>query len=311
MVKKLFSALALMLAYGFSQELDSLKNSKLLAGPQESKVVAINANVVLGEYKPSAFKISIFPRNSPSEVFISRMFFPGDTIQIILPEDILNPDTLGNIASLEPIGGSYEKIYRLFSKSSESIDLGSFKVEAKSDIIKLSIIDGISLSPVSMAGLKLLHDGKIIFSGNADSMGYKRLRIPEARDNLKPISLRIETSESYPAWQEIIEVPKGISSKTISLYQLHTNKGESLYRVINDLTPFRKGPENGSETLFLLNIGDLIAVSKVAGDRMYGTVRIDLYDKRSFNYFQGWVLSKHTILVHNNISVKTLEQVDE
>ena len=63
--------------------------------------------------------------------------------------------------------------------------------------------------------------------------------------------------------------------------------------------------------LFLLNIGDLIAVSKVAGDRMYGTVRIDLYDKRSFNYFQGWVLSKHTILVHNNISVKTLEQVDE
>ena len=62
MVKKLFSALALMLAYGFSQELDSLKNSKLLAGPQESKVVAINANVVLGEYKPSAFKISIFPR---------------------------------------------------------------------------------------------------------------------------------------------------------------------------------------------------------------------------------------------------------
>ena len=73
-----------------------------------------------------------------------------------------------------------------------------------------------------MAGLKLLHDGKIIFSGNADSMGYKRLRIPEARDNLKPISLRIETSESYPAWQEIIEVPKGISSKTISLYQLHT-----------------------------------------------------------------------------------------
>ena len=46
MVKKLFSALALMLAYGFSQELDSLKNSKLLAGPQESKVVVINANVV-------------------------------------------------------------------------------------------------------------------------------------------------------------------------------------------------------------------------------------------------------------------------
>ena len=302
MAKQLISAFIFLLVYGFCQEIDSLKNNELFVKPKQSEVVVINANVVLGENNPSAFKISIFARNSPSEVFISRMFFPGDTIQIILPGDILNPDTLGNIASLEPIGGSYEKIYRLFTKSYEKIDLGSFIIKAKSDIIKLSIIDGIDLSPVPMAALKVLHAGKIIFSGNVDSMGYRRLRIPVDRDNLAPVSLRIEAHESYPVWQEIIEVPKGISSKTVSLYRLHTNNGESLYRIINDLTPFRKGPENGSETLFLLNYGDLIAVNKVAGDRMFGKVRIDLYDKQSFNYFQGWVLRKHTALIKSNIS---------
>ena len=85
---------------------------------------------------------------------------------------------------------------------------------------------------------------------------------------------------------------------------MHVEKGESIYKVVKDLSPFRKGPENGSETLFLLNIGDLVSVNKVAGDRMFGKVRIDLYEKQSFNYFEGWVLSKHAELLKNQTPKK-------
>ncbi|GIS36190.1 MAG: hypothetical protein Ct9H90mP7_1980 [Candidatus Neomarinimicrobiota bacterium] len=53
-------------------------------------------------------------------------------------------------------------------------------------------------------------------------------------------------------------------------------QGESLFRVLRDLTPFRKGPENGAEILFLLNEDDHVVISRSAGDRLYGRVRLDL-----------------------------------
>ena len=304
MAKQLTKLIFFLTSFAFSQQVDSLNNSNPPLKSIESKVVEISATLTLGENRPSAFKLSLFSRISPSEVLISRMFFPGDTIQVILPEDILSEDTLGNVATIEPIGGSYEKLYRLFTKSSEKIDLGNFKIEIKSDIIKLSIIDGIERNPIPMASLKLFYDGKIIFSGKTDSMGYRRLRVPVNRDSLIPVSLRIDTGGNYPLWQENLEVPKGSSSKEIPLYKLHLDRGESIYKIVKDLSPFRKGPENGSETLFFLNSGDLIAVNKVAGDRMFGKVRIDLYEKQSFNYFEGWVLTKHAELVKNQLRGK-------
>ena len=230
------------------------------------------------------------------------MFFPDDTIQVVLPENVLDSDTLGNIASFQPIGGAYETIYRLFSKSSGTIDLGDFEILLKTDIIELNIIDGIDFSPVPHALVNIFQSGAIISSTIMDSMGYARLRIPVDRHKEDPINILIETEGRYPSWQGSIEVPGGISNRTIQLYRLNIIDGEALYSVVNDLTPFRKGPENGSEILFFLNQGDQIVINKVAGDRLFGRVRIDLYEKQSSNFFQGWILSKNVKLLDETVT---------
>ena len=305
MVKLLSSGLIFTSTLVFCQAVDSLKVDELLTKSVESKVVEISATISYDSFEPRAFKLSLFPRKSPSEVYISRMFFPGDSIQIILPYNILSEDTLGNIASLEPVGGSYEKLYRLFTKSKEKIDLGNFRIKIKSDIIKLSLIDGFDFKPISKALLQISSSSQIIFSAMSDSMGYTRLRIPINRDNTTPVVLRVDTDGRYPPWQENLEIPKGVSSKTIPLYPMQVDEGVSIYKVVKELSPLRKGPENGSETLFLLNSGDLIAVNKVAGDRVYGRVRIDLYNKQSFKYFEGWVLNKDIKLMNGHQTKKS------
>ena len=305
MVKLLSSGVIFTSTLVFCQEVNSLKVDELLTKSVESKVVEISATISYDSFEPRAFKLSLFPRKSPSEVYISRMFFPGDSIQIILPYNILSEDTLGNIASLEPVGGSYEKLYRLFTKSEEKIDLGNFRIKIKSDIIKLSLIDGFDFKPISKALLQISSSSQIIFSAMSDSMGYTRLRIPINRDNTTPVVLRVDTDGRYPPWQENLEIPKGVSSKTIPLYPMQVDEGVSIYKVVKELSPLRKGPENGSETLFLLNSGDLIAVNKVAGDRVYGRVRIDLYNKQSFKYFEGWVLNKNIKLMNGDQTKKS------
>tara|TARA_Y100001958_G_scaffold17196_1_gene10495 strand:+ start:1641 stop:2564 length:924 start_codon:yes stop_codon:yes gene_type:complete len=305
MVKLLSNGVIFLSTLVLCQTVDSSKVNELLIKSVESKVVEISATISYDSFEPRAFKLSLFPRKSPSEVYISRMFFPGDSIQIILPYNILSEDTLGNIASLEPVGGSYEKLYRLFTKSEEKIDLGNFRIKIKSDIIKLSLIDGFDFKPISKALLQITSSSQIIFSAISDSMGYTRLRIPINRDNTTPVVLRVDTDGRYPPWQENLEIPKGVSSKTIPLYPMQVDEGVSIYKVVKELSPLRKGPENGSETLFLLNSGDLIAVNKVAGDRVYGRVRIDLYNKQSFKYFEGWVLNKNIKLMNGNQTKKS------
>ena len=304
MVKQLNSLLTIVIFLSFSnsQELDSLQQNSSSSKSVEAKIVTISARLSVGNFIPTAYRFTLFPRNRPSEVFISRMFFPDDTIQVVLPENVLNSDTLGNIASFQPIGGAYETIYRLFSKSSGTIDLGDFEILPKTDIIKLNIIDGIDFSPVPHALVNIFQSGAIISSTIMDSMGYARLRIPVDRHKEDPINILIETEGRYPSWQGSIEVPEGISNRTIQLYRLNIIDGEALYSVVNDLTPFRKGPENGSEILFFLNQGDQIVINKVAGDRLFGRVRIDLYEKQSSNFFQGWILSKNVKLLDETVT---------
>ncbi len=304
MVKQLNSLLTIVifLSLSNSQELDSLQQNSSSSKSVEAKIVTISARLSVGNFNPTAYRFTLFPRNRPSEVFISRMFFPDDTIQVVLPENVLDSDTLGNIASFQPIGGAYETIYRLFSKSSGTIDLGDFEILPKTDIIKLNIIDGIDFSPVPHALVNIFQSGAIISSTIMDSMGYARLRIPVDRHKEDPINILIETEGRYPSWQGSIEVPEGISNRTIQLYRLNIIDGEALYSVVNDLTPFRKGPENGSEILFFLNQGDQIVINKVAGDRLFGRVRIDLYEKQSSNFFQGWILSKNVKLLDETVT---------
>ena len=73
-------------------------------------------------------------------------------------------------------------------------------------------------------------------------------------------------------------------------------KGESIYSVVTDHVPFRQGPENASEVLFFLNEGEQLAVSKVAGDRLFGRVRIYLEKQKTYHYFSGWILAKNVYL---------------
>ena len=292
-----FFPVIIFFSFSFSQVTDTLKENSIDLKTKESKVVTISAKLSLGKFKPNAYRLSLFPRNRPSEIYISRMFFPEDSIQVILPENILNSDTLGNIASLEPIGGSYETIYRLFSKSSGEIDLGNFEILPKTDIIKLNIIDGSDHSPVAEALINTFQSGLLISTTMADNMGYTRLRIPVDRDKENSISILIETGGRYPPWQGLIDVPEGQSDRTIQLFRLDVIPGASLYSVIKDLTPFRKGPENGSEILFFLSRGDQLVITKVAGNRLFGSVRIDLHDKQSSNFFAGWVMNQDVKLL--------------
>ncbi len=286
----------LVISAAFAQDAISNINSLEITKSQESKTVSITAIVNTIETNPTAYRFSVYARSKSAEPFIQKLFFPNEPIQIILPLDILSSDTLGNIAKLEPLGDKYSIQYRMFNKQDNEIKLTLYEVLKPADILKLTILNKESKKPVSNVNTLAFQNGELLSSSKSDSLGYSRLRIPLNREKDIPINILIDTDGKFQLYRREIVIKEGTSEGIIMLSSLKLEIGETVYQVIDDLVPFREGPENGSSVLFFLNSGDQVVVSKVAGDRLFGRVNVFLEMQGRYKNVNGWILHKYVII---------------
>ncbi|MBT4318087.1 MAG: hypothetical protein HOD52_03285 [Candidatus Marinimicrobia bacterium] len=286
----------LVISAAFAQDAISNINSLEITKSQESKTVSITAIVNTIETNPTAYRFSVYARSKSAEPFIQKLFFPNEPIQIILPLDILSSDTLGNIAKLEPLGDKYSIQYRMFNKQDNEIKLTLYEVLKPADILKLTILNKESKKPVSNVNTLAFQNGELLSSSKSDSLGYSRLRIPLNREKDIPINILIDTDGKFQLYRREIVIKEGTSEEIIMLSSLKLEIGETVYQVIDDLVPFREGPENGSSVLFFLNSGEQVVVSKVAGDRLFGRVNVFLEMQGRYKNVNGWILHKYVII---------------
>ena len=269
----------------------TLYREKIVVG--ESETVVINATVNPINIAPTAYRYSIYPRNHPAEPFMQKLFFPGEEIQIILPANILNTDSLGNVAKLEPLGDNYDHQYRMFNAAVGEINLTTFDILGPSDIMKLTVLDSETGNPIGASHVRVTQNGEILSNTQTDTSGYTRVRIPVKRIQDEPVMVSIDTDGRFPTWKGNMDIAEGIFEKTVTISTLKLGPGDTIYEVIDSMVPFREGPENGAVSLFLLNEGDQVVISKVAGDRLFGRVRIYLDKQGIYRNISGWILGKH------------------
>ena len=288
----LFLSIAVITAQEDSTVVDStLYREKIVVG--ESETVVINATVNPINIAPTAYRYSIYPRNHPAEPFMQKLFFPGEEIQIILPANILNTDSLGNVAKLEPLGDNYDHQYRMFNAAVGEINLTTFDILGPSDIMKLTVLDSETGNPIGASHVRVTQNGEILSNTQTDTSGYTRVRIPVKRIQDEPVMVSIDTDGRFPTWKGNMDIAEGIFEKTVTISTLKLGPGDTIYEVIDSMVPFREGPENGAVSLFLLNEGDQVVISKVAGDRLFGRVRIYLDKQGIYRNISGWILGKH------------------
>ena len=66
-----------------------------------------------------------------------------------------------------------------------------------------------------------------------------------------------------------------------------------VYRVIQNETPFREAPENGSPIRFFLSEGDIFVAEAVAGDQLFGQIEILIEKNGYLQHFEGWIKNKY------------------
>jgi len=289
-----FAVIAILVSKNnlFSQEttlpLDSLASNEEVRS-RESKTIIISSKIGIIDVEPTAYRITIYPRSRPAEPFISKLFFPEESIQVMLPIDILSSDSLGNVFKIEPLGSDLVPQYRFFNSENNDISITPFVVSKPSDVLKILVLDKETGGSIASANVSLFQNGSIIDRSITDSLGYIPMRVPKNRDPNSLINMIIDTDQRFPIWQESFPASKGDTEKVIMLSKNILEPGESVYYMIEDHSPFRLGPENGSEVLFFLNRMDEIVISKVAGTRLYGRTRVYLESKGFHKNIFGWV----------------------
>ena len=111
--------------------------------------------------------------------------------------------------------------------------------------------------------------------------------------------MMVTTDGEYATWLQPVDFKgeKRLNQKVLLGASQEFLEQGMVYRINQDLTPFKEGPENGSPIQFFLAHGEVFIVTKVAGERLYGYIETVNQEKSLRLQHDGWVLKKYLDLI--------------
>jgi len=258
--------------------------------------VTIVAPVLILDAQPTAYRLSIYDRRNTAEPLLQQVFFPGDSIKLVLPRNTLNREPSGNLAVLVPLGGDFLKVQHTFSVTpSHRLELPIFKVQRIPYVLLGTVYRRSDSSPITGAEVSLADSQRVLAMSVTDTIGFYRLQLRASQGEQEHLKLTVDTKGALPK----LSVPFNFHKKHeirrdlfLGPPQAFLEKGAP-YRVKENLVPFREGPQNGAPVHFFLSQGDLVIVSKVAGDRLFGLTEVRDETRGTTQEVEGWVLNRY------------------
>ncbi len=258
--------------------------------------VDIEVPIKVEEGSPTAYRLTLYSGRDTTKAVIERILMPGDRMAVTLPRSLFLPDTLIHKAVLEPLGDDYLTRVQRFRYTGPTITLPVSTIRIKPVRLDGRIIylrDGVAVTNADI--IVQFPDGNQSTT-HSDSAGAFHFTFPAdvLKDSLLTVS--VVSAGSFPVNSQVI--PLSAASKSYSVEFVVGPSAEfyqmgAPYLVMDNLTPFRKGPENGAEIQFLLPKDETIMVTTVAGDRLKAIVELKSERSRKPQYETGWVLAKH------------------
>ncbi|NOZ75773.1 MAG: carboxypeptidase regulatory-like domain-containing protein [FCB group bacterium] len=257
--------------------------------------VEINAPIQIEEGQPTAFRLTLYSGRDTTKAIIERILMPEDRMAVTLPRSLFLPDTLIHKAVIEPLGGDYLTRIHHFSYTGPTITLPISRIRLRPVIIQGSIHQLRDGSPVSDAEVTVETPRGQRTTIYSDSLGNYRYSFPAEILKDSMVTLSTTLSGSYPV------NAKQVRFTTSKNYTINFLVGPSArfyqlgapYLVLDNLTPFRVGPENGAKIQFLLPKDETLMVTTVAGDRLKAFIEMKSESSKKSQFQEGWVLSKH------------------
>ncbi|RMF07533.1 MAG: carboxypeptidase regulatory-like domain-containing protein [Candidatus Neomarinimicrobiota bacterium] len=240
---------------------------------------------------PTAYRLRFYSGKDTTKPVIDRMLLPGDPIAARLPRSLFLPDTLVNWAELIPLGGDYPARRQSFSYTGPIITLDTTVIQLRPVIIEGAVRLLRNGAPVPASRVTVTFPSGREETLPCDTSGAYRFVFPAQVLDDSSCTVRTVAPGSYPAEMKSVTLNAGKQYRVdfwVGPTAEFFGKGAP-YIVLEDLLPFRTGPENGATIQFLLPRDEIIMVTTVAGNRLKAIVELRSETGEKPHYVEGWV----------------------
>ena len=296
----IFSSCGYMFAPKYSDPIYT-QRAPLISLRYEYQDIHINAPIQLVNTLPEAFQVYIYDRENEVDPIFAATYMPEEKIDVFLPQNALSTDKNGNIFVIYPQGPDMPEIKHEFT----GVRYGKISLPVSKIIKTPAVIEGIVFRRYDE---RMLGGIQLVATDSTGRTFYTKSRIDG--------DYRFELPNEYGYRNDII-VSAGVGSlfPVVSKDAVFNGKFDlgidfalgpskdfvdrgNLYITKSNLTHFRKSSANGSTTHFLLSKNDIIAVTQVSGNRLFGLVEVFWSDDKS-EMIQGWVREQDVIYAGN------------
>ena len=263
-------------------------------------------------YRPKQIGFQVFANDDTTFPLLSIIQEPLDEVVLFLPHGVLDIESASNRIRIIPQDVDFWTRYIPFKGiNSGRIDLPLTPVDFTPLLVEGIVTWAQNDSVLSNIDLQMGLSGPsggILAKATTDVNGYYQMGIPGefmksgnielvAGTNLvfQPIRLKLDYSNTKGLYRNISIGPP----KTHSGPVYYTNKKN---------VHFRESPEIGSQTLFLLEKGEIFSVEKMTTGEYFGNIEITLSNGK-IQKMDGWVLKEDLSLmeigsIHNGDNKK-------
>ena len=256
-------------------------------------------------YRPEQIAFQVYAEGDTTFPLISVMQDPLDEVVLFLPHGVLNVEDSTNLIKVIPQDYDFRTFYVFF----KGVETGRIDLQPKAIDFKPLIVQGVVTlaqndSTLSGVDLSVQVFPRTLARTKSDANGIFEMGIPGefmessnielvAGTNLifKPFRQKLDYSNTKGIYQDVRIGP----SKTLEGPIYLTNK---------QYVHFREKPDVGSETKFLLDKGESIAVKRMTRGEYFGDVEV-LLQNGKLVVFDGWVVREDlTLMQLDNIFTK-------
>ena len=296
----IFSSCGYMFAPKYSDPIYT-QRAPLISLRYEYQDIHINAPIQLVNTLPEAFQVYIYDRENEVDPIFAATYMPEEKIDVFLPQNALSTDKNGNIFVIYPQGPDMPEIKHEFT----GVRYGKISLPVSKIIKTPAVIEGIVFRRYDermLGGIQLVatdSTGRTFYTKSRIDGDY-RFELPNEYGYRSDIIVSAGGGSLFPVVSKDavfngkfdlgIDFALGPSKDFVDRGNLYITK--------NNLTHFRKSSANGSTTHFLLSKNDIIAVTQVSGNRLFGLVEVFWSDDKS-EMIQGWVREQDVIYAGN------------
>ena len=238
---------------------------------------------------PENILFKVYSQGDTAHPIISILQEAPKEFLAYLPQGVLDVRDKTNLIKIIPQDRNFDPLNVRF----KGIQFGRILLPTKTIRIGQLIVSGYTRlntndSIISEVDISIQNFDNIIYQTSSNEFGYYQIAVPGeyrfadhlrlvAGDNLifKPFKRKLDFQEERKIQLDIALGPS-------------EEMKEPLYMTNKSNVHFRDGPDIGSETLFLLEQGEIISVDRVTPGEYFGSIEVELSNDKNIK-MEGWI----------------------